>query len=69
MSKAGRRIYSCSVEEKEGYIKVTASDKNPFISTQLVKIITKKLQSRIIKLRTDKIKEQLKIVTLMNKFI
>ena len=41
------------------YIKVKANDKNPFISTQLVTIVTKNLQSRIISLRTNKIKEQL----------
>ena len=34
-------------------------DKNAFVSTQLVKLITKNLQSRIISLRTSKIKDQL----------
>ncbi len=51
--------FSIVLNEKEGYIEVIASDKNAFISTQLVKIVTKNLQSRIIELRTNKIKERL----------
>ena len=54
-----RKKFTIEINQKEGFIKVIASDKNAFISTQLVKIITKKLQSIIIKLRTDKINEQL----------
>lgn len=50
--------FSIVADEKEGYIKVLAFDKDAFISTQLVKLITKNLQSRIISLRTNKIKEQ-----------
>ena len=51
--------FSIEANKKEGYIKVIAKDKNAFISSQLVKIITINLQSRIISLRTNKIKEQL----------
>jgi LPS O-antigen subunit length determinant protein (WzzB/FepE family) len=51
--------FSIVLNDKEGYIEVIATDKNAFISTQLVKIITKNLQSRIIELRTNKIKERL----------
>jgi uncharacterized protein involved in exopolysaccharide biosynthesis len=47
------------LNEKEGYIKVLATDENPFISTQLVEKVTKNLQSKIIELRTNKIKERL----------
>ena len=46
------------LNEKEGFIKVIARDKNPFVSTQIVKLVTKNLQSKIISLRTNKIKEQ-----------
>ena len=48
------------LNEKEGYIKVIAHDKDPFISTQLVSHITKSLQQNIIELRTNKIKRRLK---------
>ena len=51
--------FSIVLNNKDGYIEVIASDKDAFISTQLVKIITKNLQSRIIELRTNKIKERL----------
>jgi len=51
--------FSIELNEKEGFLKVIASDKNAFISTQLVKIITQNLQSKIIELRTNKIKERL----------
>jgi len=51
--------FSIVLNDKDGYIEVIASDKDAFISTQLVKIITKNLQSRIIELRTNKIKERL----------
>ncbi len=51
--------FSIELNAKEGYIKVLANDKDAFISTQLVKLVTKNLQSRIISLRTNKIKEQL----------
>ena len=54
-----RGKFTTELNEKEGYIKVLASDKSAFISTQLVKIITKNLQSKIIELRTNKIKERL----------
>ena len=47
------------LNEKEGYIKVIATDEDAFVSTQLVSLVTKNLQSRIIALRTNKIKERL----------
>lgn len=54
-----RKKFIIELNEKEGYIKVIASDKDPFISSQLVEKITKNLQAKIIKLRTNKIKERL----------
>ena len=54
-----KKKFSIELNEKEGYIEVIATDKNAFISTQLVTLVTKNLQSRIISLRTNKIKEQL----------
>ena len=57
--KSFKEKFSIVLNEKEGYIEVIASDKDAFISTQLVKIVTKNLQSRIIELRTNKIKERL----------
>jgi hypothetical protein len=57
--KIFKQKFSVVLNEKHGYIEVIASDKDAFISTQLVKIITKNLQARIIELRTNKIKERL----------
>jgi len=57
--KSFKEKFSIVLNQKEGYIEVIASDKDAFISTQLVKIVTKNLQSRIIELRTNKIKERL----------
>ena len=54
-----REKFSIELNEKEGYIKVIANDEDAFISTQLVSLVTKNLQSRIIALRTNKIKERL----------
>ena len=54
-----RQKFSIELNEKEGYIKVIANDEDAFISTQLVSLVTKNLQSRIIALRTNKIKERL----------
>ena len=54
-----KQKFSIKLNDKDGYIEVIASDKDAFISTQLVKIVTKNLQSRIIELRTNKIKERL----------
>jgi len=51
--------FRIELNEKEGFIKVIATDKSAFISTQLVQIVTKNLQSKIIELRTNKIKERL----------
>ncbi|MDC0622881.1 Wzz/FepE/Etk N-terminal domain-containing protein [Flavobacteriaceae bacterium] len=57
--KSFKEKFSIVLNEKEGYIEVIARDKDAFVSTQLVKIVTKNLQSRIIELRTNKIKERL----------
>ena len=54
-----RKKFSIELSEKQGFIKVLASDENPFVSTQLVELITKSLQSKIIEIRTNKIKERL----------
>ena len=51
--------FSIELNDKEGYIKVIASDEDAFVSTQLVSLVTRNLQSRIIALRTNKIKERL----------
>lgn len=58
--KSLRGKFSIELNEKEGYIKVLATDENPFISSQLVTQITKSLQSKIIEVRTNKVKERLK---------
>ena len=58
--KSFRGKFSIVLNDKEGYIKVLASDKNPFISSQLAEQVTKSLQSKIIEIRTNKIKERLK---------
>ena len=52
--------FTIELNEQEGFIKVIATDKSAFISTQLVKIVTRNLQSKIIELRTNKINERLK---------
>lgn len=57
--KAFQKKFLIELNKKEGYVKVLAYDRDAFISTQLVKLVTKNLQSRIISLRTNKIKEQL----------
>ena len=59
LAKNFKEKFSIVLNDKEGYIEVIARDKDAFISTQLVKIVTKNLQSRIIELRTNKIKERL----------
>lgn len=51
--------FSIVTDKKQGYIKVISTDKDAFVSAQLVKLVTKSLQDRIISLRTSKIKEQL----------
>ena len=58
--KEFREKFTIDLNDKEGYIRVLANDKDAFISTQLVEIITKNLQSKIIELRTNKIMERLK---------
>jgi uncharacterized protein involved in exopolysaccharide biosynthesis len=57
--KTFKEKFTIELNEKEGYIKVTATDESAFISTQLVEVITKNLQLKIIELRTNKIKERL----------
>ena len=54
-----KKKFSMEANKEEGYIKVIATDKDAFISTQIVKLVTKNLQSKIISLRTNKIKEHL----------
>ena len=54
-----REKFNIELNEKEGYIKVLATDEDPFISSQIVEQITKSLQSRIIQIRTNKIKDRL----------
>ena len=51
--------FSIVLNNEEGYIKVVANDVDAFMSTQLVVLVTKNLQSRIIALRTKKIKDRL----------
>ena len=53
------KIYTIELDEQNGCIIVKATDKDAFISAQLVEKITKNLQSKIIKLRTTKIRERL----------
>ncbi len=57
--KIFQRKFLIELDKKEGYIKVLGYDRDAFISTQLVTLITRNLQSKIISLRTNKIKEQL----------
>ncbi len=54
-----KKKFNIEVNKKQGYIRVTATDKDAFVSTQLVVMITESLQARIISLRTNKIREQL----------
>lgn len=54
-----RKVFAIELYEKEGFIKVLATDNDAFISSQLVQQITKSLQSKIIEIRTNKVKERL----------
>ena len=54
-----RKKFMIELNEKEGFVKVLATDKNAFISTQIVEEVTKSLQSKIIEIRTNKIRERL----------
>ena len=54
-----REKFIVELNEKEGFINVLAVDEDAFISSQLVEIITKSLQSKIIDIRTDKVKGRL----------
>ncbi len=54
-----RKKFTIELNEKDGFVKVLAKDRDAFVSTQLVKQITKSLQSKIIEIRTNKIKERL----------
>lgn len=56
---AFKEKFKIEINAQDGYIKVLAEDKDAFVSSQLAKLVTKELQSRIISLRTNKIKEQL----------
>lgn len=57
--KLFRSKFRIELNEKQGYIKVIATDENAFISSQLVEHVTKSLQAKIIDIRTNKIKERL----------
>ena len=57
--KSFKNKYSIEINKKDGYIKVLGYDKDAFISSQIVNLVTKNLQHRIISLRTKKIKAQL----------
>ncbi len=59
LAQSFKKKFSIEANKKDGYIKVVAFDKDAFISAQIVKLVTKNLQNNIIKLRTNKIKEQL----------
>ena len=54
-----REKFIVELNEKEGFINVLAVDEDAFISSQLVELITKSLQSKIIDIRTNKVKERL----------
>ena len=54
-----REKFTVELNEKEGFINVLAMDEDAFISSQLVELITKSLQSKIIDIRTNKVKERL----------
>ncbi len=51
--------FTVEINKKNGYIKVIAKDKNALVSAQLAEKVTKNLQSKIIEIRTNKIKERL----------
>ncbi len=54
-----RNKFEIELNSKDGYVKVFATDENPFISSQIVSKVTKSLQSKIIEIRTKKISERL----------
>ena len=54
-----RKKFRVELNEKEGFINVFAMDEDAFVSSQLVELITKSLQSKIIDIRTNKVKERL----------
>ena len=54
-----RGKFDIELNDKDGYIVVFGKDENPFISSQIVEKVTKSLQSKIIEIRTNKIKERL----------
>lgn len=51
--------YSVSVNEKEGYVSVSAIDKDPVVSAELVRVVTSNLQNEIIKKRLEKVQNNL----------
>ena len=55
-----RGKFKVELNESEGFVNVIAIDEDAFISTQLVELITKSLQSKIIEIRTNKVKDRLK---------
>lgn len=57
--KVFREKFKIELNSDDGYIKVFATDENPFISSQIASKVTKSLQSKIIEIRTKKIRERL----------
>jgi len=57
--KSFRKKFNIELNQRDGYITVYAVDEDAFISSQLVDQITRSLQSKIIEIRTNKIKERL----------
>ena len=51
--------YNVSVNEKQGFVSVTALDKNPVVAAKLVRIITSNLQDEIIQKRLEKVQNNL----------
>ena len=51
--------YSVSVNEKEGYVSVSATDKDPVVAAELVRLVTANLQDEIINKRLEKVRNNL----------
>lgn len=51
--------YAVSVNEKEGYVSVSANDKDPVAAAEFVRIVTANLQDQIIQKRLEKVQNNL----------
>lgn len=51
--------YTVTINEKEGYVAVSALDKNPMVAAELVQIVTANLQNEIIQKRLEKVQNNL----------